>query len=604
MPNSLDPLSVLAAAESSTTDLTSARSVTLIIHGVGNQTSEGLLGDASNGYIGSELHGVSRRTTLTECPALSDEKGAQSLVLSTSAGDHFVVALPWAGRRTRLSSIAKWSAGLLLLVTIAMGVSFIFRGTLEWLEHWLDSWVHRLIAYALMTGFSYAFHVLTDASDREFKRPSMSYLFLPPLLLIGLMFFVEGTWLWIATAVLIVALWLTSTVIVTRCFLVAPSLGWRVALAALLVAMSLPSAAILRIARHSAIRAEREYGALDSPYIHLPRNMPSLPFLDNKTQPDSVMENAPFEKPRFNGKADDSTPDLNQRPPHFGDKTDFEKQPVPSAATRTSTPGRDPVADAEASDSALNGGDAFMKALLKYKPSIVDLVTEPEFMAKCILALVCIGLCVLVMGYSWLLDFGFDVLQYGGSSRHRTSLIDAMAKTIRWFHEQAQNARIVVVGHSLGSVIAAQTIASLSTSESPLTGVVLVTLGSPLNYIGRAFPKSVPQVRELGAAIRGSACMRWINLSLASDLIGKSLDIGNMNTVQYCVGKGGHTKYWSSREVWEAVAFEALGIGERSVRERSGPAEACVFERSLGLLVFASIIVIGSCGVGLWLLSR
>lgn len=603
MQDSLDQLSVLGAAESSTTDLSSARSVTLIIHGVGNQTSEGLLGEASNGYIGSNLHGVTRRITLTECPALSDEKGAQSLVISTSTGDHFVVALPWARRRTRLSSIAKWSAGLLLIITILMGVTFIFRGTLEWLEHWLESWLHRLIAYALMTGFSYAVHVLrSDPSGREFKRPSMSYLFLPPLLLLGLMFFVEGTWLWIATAVLVVALWLISTVIVTRCLLVAPTLGWRVSLAALIVAMSLPSAAIIRIARHSAIRAEREYGSFDSPHIHLPRNMPPPPFLYTKTQPDGVMKSAPVEKKKFSGNADDSTPDLN-RTPHFEGKTGFGNHPIPSAGTRPSPPGSDPLADAEASDSALNGGDAFMNALLKYKPSIVDVVTEPDFMTKFILALVCIGLCMLVMGYSWLLDFGFDVLHYGGSDMHRTSLIGATGKTIQWFHEQAPNARIVVVGHSLGSVIAAQTIASLCTCELSLTGIVLVTLGSPLNYIGRAFPKSVPQVRELAATICGSARVRWINLWLSRDLIGKFLDIGDINSVQYCVGKGRHTDYWSGGEVWEAVAFEALAVGERSVRDSSGNAEACVFERSLGLLVFASILWIGLCGVGIWLLS-
>ena len=323
--------------------------------------------------------------------------------------------------------------------------------------------------------------------------------------------------------------------------------------------------------------------------------MPSLPFLDRKTQPDGGMESAAVEKTKLSGKDDVSTPDLNQRP-HFEGK-------APSAGIRTSPPSSDPLADAEAADSALNGGDTFMKALLKYKPSIVDIVTEPEFMTKFILALVCIGLCVLVMGYSWLLDFGFDVLHYGGSDRHRTSLIDATAKIIRWFQEQAPNARIVVVGHSLGSVIAAQAIASLSTSVSSLTGIVLVTLGSPLNYIGRAFPKCVPQVSELASLICGSACVRWINLWLSRDLIGKSLDIWNINTMQYCVEKGGHTDYWTGGKVWDAVAFEALGIGKRLERESSGTAEACVFERSLGLLVFASIAAIGSCGVGLWLIS-
>jgi hypothetical protein len=44
-------------------------------------------------------------------------------------------------------------------------------------------------------------------------------------------------------------------------------------------------------------------------------------------------------------------------------------------------------------------------------------------------------------------------------------------------------------------------------------------------------------------------------------------------------------------------------IGARSPEQIIGAAEACVLERRLGLLVFASVVVIASCRVGLWLLS-
>ena len=185
-----------------------------------------------------------------------------------------------------------------------------------------------------------------------------------------------------------------------------------------------------------------------------------------------------------------------------------------------------------------------------------------------------------MMGFSWLLDFGFDVLHYGGNEKHRTSLIEALAQSLRWFHAQAPNAAIVVVGHSLGSVVAAQSIASLAACDSWLSQVVLVTLGSPLNYMNRVFPKSVQRVGELADALR-AAHVRWINLWRRSDPIGKFLDIGDIETVQYCVGPGGHPDYWSGGVVWKAVAFEALGIGARSRNQIIGAADACVLERRL-----------------------
>ena len=72
-----------------------------------------------------------------------------------------------------------------------MSVSFVFRGTLERLEQWLGSWTHKLIAYGVMTGFGFVIYLLRrNPTNREFKPPPMSYLFLPPLLLLGLMFFI------------------------------------------------------------------------------------------------------------------------------------------------------------------------------------------------------------------------------------------------------------------------------------------------------------------------------------------------------------------------------------------------------------------------------
>jgi hypothetical protein len=598
MHESSAPSLIPAAAEACTADLYAARSLTLIVHGVGDATSEGLLRAASAGYIGSDLGGISRRAVLTDCPTLTGGKGVNSLVIQTPGGSHFVVALAWAQRRTRLSAVAKSVAGLLLALTVVMTVTFVFRGTLEWLEQWLGSWTHRLVAYGVMTGLSFVIYLLRrNPTNREFKRPPMSYLFLPPLLLLGLMFFVGLSELfWIPVALLAVALWGMATVIVLRCLQIAPTPGWKTALIALILAMTLPSAAIVRIGMHSAMRTEQSYPSPDSPLRDV--DLPPLPdgTIDPVEQP-SVSE-IPKEK---KGAAADGNFD-GRKPAVNGEANSAKnvRSKSPSTTDYLLQSDRDERADEEASKALLYGPNSSRNGVLNQEPlNIIDLVTGREFLARLVLAGICVVLCVLVMGFHWLLDFGFDVLHYGGNEKHRTSLIEALSKSIRWFHAQAPNAAIVVVGHSLGSVIAAQSIASMSAGDSWLSQVVLVTLGSPLNYINRVFPKSVQRVREFADVLR-AAHVRWINLWRRSDPIGKVLDIGDFETVQYCVGPGGHLDYWSGGVVWKAVAFEALGIGARSPNQIIGAAEACVLERRLGLLVFACIAVLALCGVGLW----
>jgi hypothetical protein len=45
------------------------------------------------------------------------------------------------------------------------------------------------------------------------------------------------------------------------------------------------------------------------------------------------------------------------------------------------------------------------------------------------------------------------------------------------------------------------------------------------------------------------------------DRVGNELDIDSAKAIQYCVGPGEHTNYWSDGAVWNAIAFEAFNIG-------------------------------------------
>jgi hypothetical protein len=588
MDESSDLPVIPAETEASATDLSSARSITLIIHGVGDSSNERLLKLASDGYIRSELGGISKRIVLTNCPTLTGGTGAESLVIREPGGLHFVVALPWAERRTRLSAVAKWCAGLLLALTVLMSVTFLFRGPLEWLEEWLRSWTHQFIAYGVMTGLSFIVYLFrANPTKREFKRPAIWYLFLPLLLLLGLTLFIGFDELfWIPVALLVFALWGMAATIVLRCVAIAPTAGWKIALLALVVSISMPSAVVVRIAKHRAMHTENLYPSPDSPFAHIELLPPPLP------------EGAPDSLPKTPVNTKRQKPPLRERAGSAPNGS------IGDTITPSGNDSQSNVADLRAQEESIHrelsdpdrSRDVHSSPKL---PNIVDLVTAREFAAKVALAGICIFLSGGLMAFHWVLDFGFDVLHYGGNETFRSSLIQAAIKTIRWFHEQAPNTPIILVGHSLGSVVAAQTIASLCDTESWMSRVVLVTFGSPLNYISRAFPKSVPPAHKLADAIC-AAGVRWINLWRLSDPIGKFLDIRRSGTVQDCVDKGGHMDYWSRAAVWQAVAFRALGIGEGS-SEISGP-RACVVERSLGLLVFCSIILLCACGVGLWLL--
>lgn len=657
LPLSLKP-------EPATSDLASARSITLMIHGVGNTTDQKLLTAAAEGYYESGLGVISERLTLSECPTLFGKKGAESMVFQRSGGPHFLVALPWAEHRPGLSRIALWLAVVLLALAALATATFEFRDTIDSLRIWLRPLSHRLAAYLVIMALSYFAHVLNPRNaKREFKPPSMFILILPPVLLLGLEYFVEATWLWIPFALLVVTLWLMSTVIVMRCLRIATTLGWRLALATLIVALALPGLASLRVAWQSAVRAAEAQRA-ESEYRYIPYGArPAPDWLQRLSPPIRQEQGNANSDPRTgnshptgasertadyylrNGKPEAQlkvSPNKNDVDAWARDREALRKLPrsprirpdqgnanadprtnsgTPTAAShRTAkddlrnvkrppqlkvSPNKN---DVDAAPSVRDIIDDPMKLLntpparLTSRPvRLRDLVTENEFVSKLSVVAICVALCLFLWFFSWLLDFGLDVLNYVGHKKHRVSLIDGTAKTIRWFHDQAPNTPIIVVGHSLGSVIASHAIGSLSALEPCLRQIVLVTLGSPLNYLNRAFPESVQAARGLSQSICASA--RWINLWRRYDVVGKALNIEAIGTLQYCVGSGGHQNYWSDGAVWRAVAREALGISDGAEREILSTRGTCLFERWLGPLVFAAIAVFALCGAGLWAIS-
>jgi hypothetical protein len=125
---------------------------------------------------------------------------------------------------------------------------------------------------------------------------------------------------------------------------------------------------------------------------------------------------------------------------------------------------------------------------------------------------------------------------------------------------------VAVVGHSLGAVIA---LSALERWDGTLTGceaggqleVNLVTLGSPLVALARAFPHLYGTCRPDGGCMVLPTVRSWLNLYRAADIIGRDLDTEITERMlranpglterlrQKNVSNGGHSGYFADDRV-------------------------------------------------------
>ncbi|WP_353066446.1 hypothetical protein RBB77_08375 [Tunturibacter psychrotolerans] len=231
-------------------NLSTAASLTIVIHGVGKATSQSILAAASKGYFVSQFSDVSQRIPLPDCPTLSGKRDAEALFLQGSAGNHFVIALPWTDRKYRLSPIAAFCGKVLLQVTVVMLVAFAARDHLQNLEDWLNSswWSRGIFGYVTIVGLWNIWKNIT--SEPSERLPNWGYwVFASPFLLtIGLKIFLFfHILLLVPIGILIVALLLVACISIVRCLPLARSFGWKVSLLALVIALSLPAASLVGI---------------------------------------------------------------------------------------------------------------------------------------------------------------------------------------------------------------------------------------------------------------------------------------------------------------------------------------------------------------------
>lgn len=195
-----------------------------------------------------------------------------------------------------------------------------------------------------------------------------------------------------------------------------------------------------------------------------------------------------------------------------------------------------------------------------------------------------------------------DVVRYLGDREYRDAIRDKVVAAIGRPGE-----RVIVVAHSLGSVIAADAVLGLS---APCAGeMTLVTMGSPLlRLMHRLLPREYPAPAALRAGLVNRGVIRqWINVYRPADMVGAALfagEPGDLATDVWFVGwlppLHAHLNYWNDPAILglilKGIASQTMprtgeAVDREPLRNAPLPARTRGFER----FVFA-VLIAGAIG--------
>lgn len=160
------------------------------------------------------------------------------------------------------------------------------------------------------------------------------------------------------------------------------------------------------------------------------------------------------------------------------------------------------------------------------------------------------------------LDFVGDVVCYVGNDKRRSELERRMLEIVRFMAAHKPDAEILLVCHSLGSVLITHCLKELGAKDDLKEKIRLITLGSPLITLSRIFGGHVRSPKELLECYTNSAVVSfWVHMWRDSDLIGRgffeqSIPPFREPTCQFTessLGEGPHRNYWSDVRLWGVV---------------------------------------------------
>lgn len=150
-------------------------------------------------------------------------------------------------------------------------------------------------------------------------------------------------------------------------------------------------------------------------------------------------------------------------------------------------------------------------------------------------------------------DLPADVASYIAGPARRSRLIQILGDVISRIEKASPNARILIIGHSLGSVLVSHSVLTLP--MIPRRRLFLITLGSPLRLMSRVFFPIVKTPQSLVEAYRTESTVAcWLHLYRDSDIIGRSLGLPESPLfVEAGLGDGPHWNYLSDKRLWKKI---------------------------------------------------
>jgi hypothetical protein len=157
-------------------------------------------------------------------------------------------------------------------------------------------------------------------------------------------------------------------------------------------------------------------------------------------------------------------------------------------------------------------------------------------------------------------DFVGDVVAYVGNPSHRRKAEERLLQIIRDVARQSPRAQILVVGHSLGSVLVTHTALRLDDGEDLHHRLRIITMGSPLRMMSWFFPDRIHSAAQLRDEYRHRRLVSsWANMWRDADWIGRSLGESSVaestarGYAETSLGDGTHADYWADPRCWETV---------------------------------------------------
>jgi hypothetical protein len=149
-----------------------------------------------------------------------------------------------------------------------------------------------------------------------------------------------------------------------------------------------------------------------------------------------------------------------------------------------------------------------------------------------------------------------DIVFYVARDRKRERLESEMVEFVQDVLHRAPSCRLVLIGHSLGSVLVSRVALTVSGSER-FRGrdIAIVTMGSPINLMNAYAPSQFESAASLSRIYSASAGVGyWVNLYRTGDIVGRCLHAPSRNRFfEMEIGPGGHSGYWEDPMLWRAI---------------------------------------------------